>query len=245
MADVNATDMKYYQPFFNWAVAAYRRLNLGGLMPTNKSVMLDIDENTHTATLPDDYVDYIKVGICRNGVVINFDYKEDLCTQEQLAAESVCDCSTEQIESDTANISGGCTGGMQSWWWYPYLYNGAYYGGMYGYSAGRYRGGYKIIGGKICFDSHVTADRVLLEYKSNGISGAATVVPEGAIDCITTFIHLQRVKFDKDRTTRLEISPFQSDHNHALLAFRARTASLTAHDWKQLYLRTLRQSIKR
>lgn len=245
MADVGATDMKYYQPFFNWAIRHYRRLNLAGLMETNLSVMLDVDPNTHCATLPVDYVDYLKVGLCIDGHVVNFTYKEDLCTQEQLAADSVCDCNADQIAADVANIGCGCTEGMQAWWWYPYLYNGAYYGGLYGYSAGRYVGGFKIIGDKICFDSNVTADKVLLEYKSNGIAGAATIVPEGAIGCITTGIHLERVMHNKDRNTRLDIVPYQRAHNAEIIGFRARKAAYNAATWKQIYLQSLRQSIKR
>lgn len=245
LSDIGETGLRYYQQFLKFGIDCYRRMNLGGLMPTNTSIMLDIDTNTHSAELPPDYVDFLKIGLCINGHVVNFDYNETICTGVQLGGADFCTDCASQIDSDITNIGCGCTDGLVGWWWYPYSYNDAWYGGLYGYSGARYHGGYKIVCNRICFDSHVKVDRVLLEYKSNGIAGAATIVPEGAIGVVRAYIHLQRVKFSKDRTTRLEIVPFKSEYNAELMGFRARKAAMTAHDWKHAYLQSFSQTVKR
>lgn len=247
LADRGESDLDKYQQFFNFAIASYRRLNLAGLLPTVKSVMLEVDPNTHTAELPDDYVSFIKIGFCKNGHVVNLDYDEDLCTQAQLGLNpnDDCDSCAVNIESDLNAIASDCTDGLGAWWYFPYYFNDAWYGGLYGYGSARYRGGYKIVGNQICFASNVTAERVLMEYKSNGIDGANTIIPEGAIDVIVSHIHLKAVTFDKNRNTRLDIVPYQQNYNMAVRAFRARHCALSAHDWKLAYLSSFSQSVKR
>lgn len=247
LADIGETSTRYYKNFLQFGIWAYRRLNLAGLMPTNASVMLDLDEHTRSAELPSDYVDWLKVGLCVNGHVINFDYNEDLCTGLQLnggSCQTCGDCSN-QINSDLNAITGSNGAGLAyQWWYYPYYYEGIFYGGLYGFSGARYRGGFKIIGTRIYFDSWVSAHRILLEYKSNGMAGSATIVPEGALDVIRQHIHLQATTFQGSKS-KLDINVIKRDYAAAVIAFRAREAALSLHDWKKIYYESLSQTVKR
>lgn len=53
-----------------------------GFMPIS-SVALDIDQNTNSAKLSDDYLQYIRVGICINGRIIELDYDSTMCVREK------------------------------------------------------------------------------------------------------------------------------------------------------------------
>lgn len=254
LADIGETSTRYKQQYLNYAIAGFRRLNLAGMMPTTKTVLLDIDQNTNTAILPDDYVDYLKVGLCVGcqgkgiGGFVNLTYNPNICDNLQADfINSGCECTQDSLITDIANVSCGCTDGMNAWGYYPYWYNGGWYDGAYGYGSGQYRGGYNIFPeqNKIAFDSFITGEKVLLEYMSNGMAGAGTLVPEGAVGCITTWIHYQRSLHSADRTTRLDIVPYKQAFNAEYTGFRARHASMTLWDWKETYLQSFSQSVKR
>lgn len=255
LADMGETNTSKKQQLLNFAIAGFRRLNLAGMMPTTKTVLLDIDPNTNTAILPDDYVEYLKVGLCVGcegkgiGGFVNLTYNPNICSNIQGGfVNDGCECDQESLITTMDNVACGCTGDLPaSWWYYPYYYNGAMYDGVYGYGSGQYRGGYNIFKeqNKIAFDSYITAQKVLLEYMSNGMAGENTLVPEGAVGTIITWIHYQRVLHSSDRKTRLDINPYKSAFNSEFIGFRARNASMTLFDWKQTYLESFRQTIKR
>lgn len=56
-------------------------LNTKGFIPI-RSVAIDIDTNSHSAKLPEDYVKFISLGICINGRIVELDYDETLCERE-------------------------------------------------------------------------------------------------------------------------------------------------------------------
>jgi len=246
MADIGETSTRYKQQFLNYAIQGFRRLNLAGMMPTNRTELLDINPNTMTAPLPLDYVSYNKVGLCVNGAFVNFTLNENICNNIQVPQSECEDCQTS-IMTDMANVGCGCTSGMDTWWYYPYWYGGQWWDGTYGYGAGNYRGGFKVFEEQrvIAFDSYITADKVLLEYTSNGIAGAGTIIPEGAIGTLVAWVHFQRSLHSPDRTTRLDVLPYRQQFNAEFTGFRARFASMNLASWKELYYQTLRQTVKR
>lgn len=125
LMDIGETSTRYKQQFLNYAIQGYRRLNLAGLMPTTKTVLLDIDANTNTATLPDDYIQYNKVGICVGcgdkgiGGFINLCYNPNICSNIQDTELDTCGCA-ETFVTEANNVGCGCTDGMQEWWYFPY-----------------------------------------------------------------------------------------------------------------------------
>ncbi len=254
LADTGETSTRYKQQFLNYAVQGFRRLNLAGMMPTNKTVVLDIDPNTNTAVLPDDYIDYIKIGLCVGcgskgaGHFVNLTFNPNICNNAQADFfNDGCECNEQSIITDMNNVACGCTDGMAAWWYYPYWYGGVAYDGAYGYGAGNYRGGYNIFPEerKIAFDSYVTGEKVIMEYTSNGMAGIGTIVPEGAIGTLRAYVHWQRVMFSADTRTRLAVQPFKQLFDMEFKGFRARNAAITLHDWKETYYASIRQTVKR
>jgi hypothetical protein len=252
LMDKGETSTRFKQQYLNFAIQVFRRLNLAGMLPTTKTVLLDIDSNTNTALLPDDYIDYLKVGLCvgcsgkQIGGFVNLTYNPDICSGLQDATPNTCGCA-ETFITDANNVACGCTTGMDAWYYHSYWYNGGFFDGAYGYGAGVSIGGFNVFleQGKIAFDSFVSGEKVLLEYKSNGMAGAGTVIPETAFGTIRAGIHLEAAIHSKDRTTRLDVVPYQQAFNREYLGFRARNASQMLSDWKHQYYKSMRQSIKR
>lgn len=255
LADIGEQSTRYKQQYLNYAIAGFRRLNLAGMLPTTKTVLLDINPNTNSAVLPDDYVEYLKIGLCVGcegkgiGGFVNLTYNPNICSNIQGGlVDDGCECTQESLITTMGNVACGQCGDLPAnWYYYPYYYNGGWYDGVYGYGAGNYRGGFNIFPeqNKIAFDSFITGEKVLLEYMSNGMAGAGTLVPETAVGTIIAWIHYQRVLHSADRTTRLDIVPYKQAFNAEFAGFRARHASLTLHDWKETYLESFRQTIKR
>jgi len=253
MMDLGETSTRHKQQLLNFAIQGYRRLNLAGMLPTTKTILLDIDPNTNTALLPKDYIDYLKVGLCvgcQNGKgmggFVNLSYNDAICGNFEREGLDTCGCA-ESFITEANNVNCGNTDGMQAWWFMPYWYGGGWYDGSYGYGAGNYTGGFKVFKeqGIIALDSVYTGEKILLEYMSNGLAGLGTIVPEGAIGVLTAWVHFQRVLHSQDRTTRLSVIPYKQQFNSEFMGFRARNASMTLHDFKQIYYRSMRQTIKR
>ena len=47
-----------------------------------RSVAIDIDTNSHSAKLPDDYMKFVALGICINGRIVELDHDDTLCIRE-------------------------------------------------------------------------------------------------------------------------------------------------------------------
>lgn len=252
LMDIGETSTRYKQRFLNYGIQVYRRLNLAGLFPTTKTILLDIDSNTNTAPLPDDYIEYLKVFLCVGcegkgiGGMVNLTFNPNICSNIENSTPNTCGCA-ESFITEANNVACGCTDGMDAWNYGPYWYNGGWYDGGYGYGAGNYIGGFKVFleQGVIAFDSIYTGEKVLLEYMSNGMAGAGTIMPETAFGTVRAGIHLEAAIHNRDRTTRLDIVPYRQQYNAEFAGFRARNASMTLHDWKQTFYSSMRQTIKR
>lgn len=65
--------------FIMYGKDAIVEMNLRGFMPI-QSVALDIEK--HSAKLPEDFLRYVKVGICICNHIVELDYDETLCVRE-------------------------------------------------------------------------------------------------------------------------------------------------------------------
>ncbi len=252
LMDAGETSMRYYQRYLNFAIQVFRRLNLAGLMPTTKATLLDIDSNTNTADLPSDFVDWLKVGLCVGcsgteiGGFVNLTYNPNMCSGIQDATPDLCGCA-EDFVTTAENVACGCTDGLAVWSYPAYWYNGAQYGGVYGYGAGVSHGGFNVFleQGKIALDSYVSGEKIILQYKSNGMAGAGTIITETSFGTLRAGIHLEAALHDKSRTTRLDVVPYQQAYDREFVGFRARKASQTLHDWRMQFYNSMRQTVKR
>jgi len=251
LADIDKNETKAYLRHLKWANDAFRRLNLAGGLPTIKTATLVVDKATNTVTLPNDYISYTKIGLCINGHLLNFDMDDTLCLQSAEPA-SVCPCSDEEISTA---IQGCCNGnwGGDSWasWYYPFYsqwHNGQYVAGIYGAGAGFRRGGYKINleANKIQFNSCVTADEIVLEYKSSGLStDGNAVVPQDAIPPILAYIHWRRCLFSKDIMEKRDAEMHRRSWVTESAAMFKRQNALTYSEWLSLFRSLTYQTPKR
>lgn len=252
LADIGAEDMASYRRFVKYAIDEYRELRLSGLMPiSNITTILEINEN-NIAYLPDDYIDFIKVGVNCNGVFLNLSYNEKLLGNIN-GNDAGCECPTQQQQQELlcgcgGNAENAANYGWGLWWYsYPTWLDGTFYGGYYGYGGNVYRGGFKIDLKQriIMFDSWIRGDSVVMQYQSDGLEGDSTLVPESAIPTMIAAVHYRAQKHNSQLSTRLALQPFRDDYIQAKKGFRARSAAQTAYDWKQMYLETFSQAPKR
>lgn len=245
MTDIGVADEKHYVRFLKWAIDGFRKMNLHGLMPTIKTVELDVDKTLNVANLPEDYIEYVKVGICVNGVWINFDLNNNICN----TGEAKCPCEPTVIENTIYDTSGIYLDYNNTWEFYnSHVNNGIFTAGYYGVGAGFNGGGYKIDldNGRIIFDSYVNASKVVLEYRSTGIADDGSArVDEGAIEALTAYVNYQRCTFSKDPMDIRLISHFKSVFEMASMSYNMRNNARTPHYWMQLMRSDIHQAVKR
>lgn len=250
LADLDETSKRHYQKFLHYAIQGYRRLNLGNLVNTSiKTAKIDIDSNTKTGALPNDYVDFLKVGYSCGGTIINLDYNTDIIGSVGSVFDEACDCQDTLNQCQQLALSGELQTGygypnlpwLNSYWYYsPYYHNGQYTSGYYGLGAGRMRNAYNINKEKceIQFDSYIKADYVIIEYISNGIDCGDAYIDESLIPAITAYIHWKAVLHDTTKN-RLETRMFEDMWKREVRGVMARAAALTAWDWRQIWHRSL------
>lgn len=251
LADIDEPDSSpLYTKFLKWANDGYRRLNLAGLMPiTMKSVVLDVDSATNTAELPNDYLYYLKIGLCIEGRIVNFDLADSLCLSPN--EMNACPCSDEEIEQGINNILATGDNWTGASWYFPYYqhyHNGQFVAGFYGNGAGFYHGGYKInkTTNRIQFDSFVRAPRITLEYVSSGVNSTGdAIIEQTAIPALMAYVHKQRCAFSKDRNEMMKYGMYSNIFTKEARGLNTRQNALTTAEWYQLFRKFTYQTPKR
>lgn len=238
-----------YERFLHFAIKGFREMNLLGLMPTIKAVQLPVNQNTNTAQLPDDFVDYLRIGVCCNGTMINFVQNNEICLDDALP--SAC-CTGEDVQNDIStlctifnqNSGNACAecnpyGGV--WYWPTYL-NGYWNYGIvnYGIGPGNYNGGYRVNREMniIQFDSCVRAQTVTMEYKSNGLKPDGNIViREEVIPALNAYIHYQRCLFSQDPMDKQQARAFKSEFITLSDDVSHRLNALTKEDYLDVFRR--------
>ena len=227
----------HYIQFTKWAINAYRRLNLAGVMPTLKCVQISIDSTSNTAPLPDDFVDYYKIGLCCGGYLLNFSVNDSICLP---VGSSSCPCDIDQLTYATEQCNAG-TYDYNTQWFYPYYqysHNGQMMNGIYGAGAGFYAGGSRIDTERnlIQFDSTVTASAIVLEYRSNGLGDpTGSIVPEYALPAMREYLHWQRCRFSRDAYDRQMANEHRTTYSNYAMAMNAFGQSDTYSEWLQTF----------
>lgn len=270
LADLGLPESAYYEQFLHWAIKAYREINNIGLMPTVKTVSIPINQSTLSAPLPSNYVDFVRIGVCCNGIFINFDYNDEICLFGDNLPASCCD--TSQIANNISAIcnavnSAGCGNnpngqsccdsggyGFGYWGWAGWT-NGAWNYSLpnFGIGLGTYKGGYRINKqlGIIQFDSCVKAQSFTMEYISSGFDDMGNaIIPEGLIPAINEYIHWQRCRFMRGdspndrRLLRQEASEFKRRYLVLVDDFNHRENALTKYEYLNINRRFSFQQVK-
>jgi uncharacterized protein YheU (UPF0270 family) len=121
-----------------------------------RSLKISVNQTNNTATLPDDYVDWSKVGVVgADGLVYvlgenkNINYSQKYKTSNGNTYDSDGDGLLDREDSKTATSSGspaadnGITDGMESYIFRNYVYENDE-GGLYGFGGGQYYGEFRV-----------------------------------------------------------------------------------------------------
>jgi len=231
------TDYKYYQRNMRLANAAFRDLALN-IVPITKSFVAEVD-STKVVEVPNDFVYYTKIGVCRNGRIITLSLDSELCQEEQS-----CGCGT--VEEAEVMMDAIANGTLTPAYGYPFLgYDGGYpIGELYGYA-----GGFNVFGfykfekskNRILFSGLRVGEVVIVEYKSNGVGNGASVVPTECEEAIVNFILWKANE---------KMNPAFSDRayrNYKIQYEKLRKiyGSFTESEWKDSSYRGIKSTVKR
>jgi len=252
MADLGEKDNSKFKQLLKWAIDGYRRLNLAGSFDTTiKTVRLPMS-SSNTIDIPLDYVDYIKIGVCINGYLCNFDHHPSLCIDEAKYKKNAC--GDEEVINTLDNFSKGnvTPSNFINWGYTPHFHNGQHVAGYYGLGEGFSGRGYKmdLKNRKIHFSSYVEVDEVILEYKTKGIDSTGNaIIPETAIPVLNAFVHWKRNSFEvSKRTNRVDLNQAMYWKNEFQREFKGMTRrenAMTKDEWLTVIRSSIHQLPKR
>jgi len=198
-----------FQRLLQMSVQGLRQLNLYSSINNIKVAYLTVNSN-QTVDLPDDYVDYTKIGFCKGGQIITLGQNDQLCLPRKSN-----DCG-EPLSSKLHSVSNDAQGAANSddfgafspfgfgfgygYYFAAHFRNGQYIGELFGLGGGFAQAYYRIDkeNWQIALSDVVPQDEIILEYKSDGSSAdGSTVVPPEAIEALTMYVHWRIIEFDK------------------------------------------------
>lgn len=127
--------------------------------------------------MPDDYIRYTKIGICRDGRIRTLTLDNTLCSKEP----NVCGSLEETPSAETYSIV-------------PHWYNGVFYGDavtptLFMAGGGLNRDGYyRVDGRKITLDQVFAGSEIIVEYQSTGAVTGDVLVPALFVDAMRYYI---------------------------------------------------------
>lgn len=179
--DLDGGNMAHYKKYMQWAIRGYKELKLFAL-PIATTVRLPVNSDIYSVTMPDDFVNFVAIGIPYNGKLWTFsEYKDLIPTTTE-------DCGQETQDTDFGENITQDTG--------EYIYN-------YGASGGINQYYYKKDFGnnRVLLNGSPTLTNVVLKYVSTGVNiGSQTFIPKVAEEALIAYIHWKRTQFDKSAT---------------------------------------------
>lgn len=168
-------DTSRLEQFLHWAIKGYREYFLDSAKKI-KTCQPKLSER-NTAAIPDDFIDWVRIGVIERGRVIKF-------THDPRIAEDAY----KKVENKNEHITLG----------YPYYHDynakGEYTGQKFGLGEKHNGYGYfTITDCEIQFNAlRVSPKRVYMEYLSNEL-GPATLVHPYAVNAIETYVHWKKL----------------------------------------------------
>lgn len=201
MVDLKDYAFRDHRRLLHLAAQGFTELNMF-VINNVKSVLLPINEN-FTVDLPDDYIDYLKVGVKINGKVWTLGYNKEIALPREvnecgLTIASIVECSSEITSNN-----------FPQWGFYfsNHFRNGHYVGELYGMGGGFNIAYYRIDPEKrqIVLTDSVPKGFVILEYLSSGVSAeGATTVPLQAVSAVKEYVHWKRIEYDNNVAMNLK-----------------------------------------
>ncbi len=248
-ADIDMANSKHFMKFFQWCIRGFVEMNKANVIPTTiKSATLFLNEH-HEAYLPADYYDFIKVGVCCHGYLINFDRNDSICLERRdpCTDKEISCCFGENL-NNAGNVNLWFWGNGWQWGYMPYQHNGQFTAGYYGRGEGFYHGGYRIDREKgiIKFDRCVRAEHVVLEYQSSGgVESGNAWITDDCIEALRHYVHWQRCMFAFDKAERVNMDYHRKRYQREVRRLVAKQNSVTSADFVALFRASISQLPKR
>lgn len=221
--------MHYYLLFLSYALDALREIHFDSLHQ-KKSVSLKLDSK-HSAKLPDDYVDFVKIGVVVGDKIRKIGKNESI--------------SDQLTERDTSLTDNQTYVGVV--YWDNYFNSlGEYYGRIYGYGGGENVASYNMVNGncvlKVNHDYEV--DEIYLEYITDAYKpNVKSVVNPYASRAIQEYIKWQY----KENNRKYGLSERQiarQEFYNQYRILRGRMSDLTTADILESVNSGIKRSIK-
>lgn len=223
MADLDETSTVNYSRYLKWAIDCFHELNLY-LSPVIKTVELQIEDNL-TVPFPDDYINYIAIGVNINGRLWTLTRNDDIV----LRRGEECPISLQEAQALSQQTDNQIISVIP----YRYYFGGAFRGGQYVGEQYAFGGGWNYKGyytedtekRRFQFASTVAKSKIILEYKSSGIDCDGSVqIQIPSVASIVSYIHWKRVEHnssmptvEKERKYGLWVKEFQKLKHYNLM----------------------------
>lgn len=183
-----------------YAILGFTELNLYVLPSIRVEYLKQNDD--FSVDLPDDYIDYTKIGILVDGAekgssVVTLTLNENLpypnTSKLKVCPNSCVDEPTISLNSTDYFIPGF------GYYFAEHYRNGQYVGEMYGLGGGLGLMTYRVDeqNRQIIFSDFYPEGDIVLEYKSTGIkTDGSSVVPRQAVQALRYYIHWQMIEFN-------------------------------------------------
>jgi hypothetical protein len=190
LMDINENTSVKRKKALQYAILGLTRLNLYTL-DSIRTVYLTQNDN-FTVDVPNDYIDYTKIGVVLDGQIITLSLNNDIPFPDKNKCAPVNNASKD----DTVfNLFG-------SDYYFPdfgysyldYYRNGQYVGEQYGLGGGLglFEFRYNPEDRQIAFTDKANNGEIILEYKSSGINkDGSSIVPREAVEPLRRWVHWQ------------------------------------------------------
>jgi hypothetical protein len=249
LMDRDDNSMRFFKKFLQYAIDGMTELNLFTIQSV-KVAYLEVDQNTKTANLPDDYMMYTKIGYNNRGTVYTLSLNEDLMLVRKTDScgngvnENLDTCGDSDSENGLISNSLPYT----DLYYTPHYRNGQFVGELYGGRGNQNNAGYYRIDEarrKIVFNSEISLDEVILEYKSSGVAGdGSTIVPRQYVPALVAYVHWQLKEY-KDKVPQSEKSRLRQRYIDQYNMVRRLTLDFTVEEYLDFTRNSYRQSPKR
>jgi len=246
------------QQLLQWLIDGYQKLNELEIVSASVKVA-ELPIVNHKATLPRDYQDYLRIGVCVNGRFINFDKNDSLCLP--MDNKNECPCSGEEIQdfitgccntnpASAGTVDGNIGLGSVAGWWFPTYgqpYSYSYSMGSYAIGPGFYHGGYKIDlhSQQILFDQCVCIDHCVLEYFGDFMNDMGNAyVPENMVQCLINYVNWQRAIWSPDAMVQRQTQANHSRWYQSVRDIVSKQQKMTKNEWVDLIREYTYQGVK-
>lgn len=211
------TTDKHLAKYLLFGREAIKELNLSKSLNV-KSVLLNINKENMTVKLPNDYIEYSRVGILINGRILELDYDNRIYPYQKPL--DLC-CNNEDEQKPEVRFKNDC-GCLYDNVDLPYNYNYVWHNIRHGqqlvthYATPAYYGTkfFRVHDGYIYLDSicPIEDSFIVLEYKTTGLDEKQTVVPELYKEAVSAYIDWKVSMYKKPQMASLFEREYQRQY---------------------------------